>query len=148
MKLTRGKRNELLDTHLVDKVLENKKLLDDLKKQIDTDGDGKISVKEGIEYGMEMFNGNGLLMIFGIMLSMVLSAGYMLLRGIIDWDTFLLILQIATPSTLVTYILKVIVGRLGTKTSAIMKELGNIKLERDQLFLALELKKAHDKEYK
>ena len=124
-----------------------KKAFEEFKKKADKNKDGIVTIKETFDYGMELFNGNGLLMMFGIMISMVISAGFMLMRGIISIDTFVLILQIATPSTLVTYILKVIVGRLGSKTTLVMRHNKILQEENRQLDMALNLKMAHDKEY-
>lgn len=129
-------------------IVKLKHVVKEMKEQADTNKDGIVSPKEAIDYGMELFNGNGVLLIFGIMLCTIMSAAFMLIRGIIDMDIFLLILQITTPTTLLSYITKVIVERLGTKTGKIMKEKNDLQIERDQLYLALELKKAHMNEYK
>ena len=126
-----------------------KHAIKEFKKQADEHGnnDGQTSVKEGIDYGMSLFNGNGVLLIFGILVSTIIGAGFMLWRGIIDWDTFLLVSQLIASPTISSYIIKVIVNRLGNKTSVILEDNKRLKEENTQLYLNLELKKAHDKEF-
>ena len=136
----------LLETDKSVKVILND-FFTKFKEEADKNGDGKVSVNEAIDYGLETLNGSGVTLILGILVTTILSAGFMLLRGIIDVDVFLLVLQITIPNSLITYISKRVICKLGGKAGNMSRYIKVLEEDNRQKDMIIQLKQAHEREY-
>jgi len=116
-------------------------------EKMDTNKDGRISKKEAADFGLETMNGSSLMLILTILFTTVLSAGFMLLRNIIDLDIFVLILQITIPNSLITYVAKRVIDKLSGKAGNMKDYIKILEEDNKILDIAMKLKQAHDKEY-
>lgn len=135
------------DKVLMDQSVKITKIEKILKKMDVNPKDGKVSVKEAVDYARKSVD-DVFQIIFIILGSMILATGIMWLRGIIEPDVFYLILQLTTPTGLITAFIKKLMSNMGNKAAILEKKLKELEVEKDQYRIAYELKKKHDEEYK